>query len=196
MDNNRSEQEILLQVANGDVQAFRSLFDAYRDKIYFFLLRIVDTKESAEDIVQDTFLKVWLNREDLLTIRNFNAYLYQMAKNAAINGLRRKAMEAVILEGNPLISEDVDSEAQLLLKDLRGQVQKAVEALPPQQKKVYTLRRTEHYKIEEIADQLQISPLTVKRHLTEAIKAIRQTLHQSYKGDIIILLVIFRLIDP
>ncbi|RFS21905.1 RNA polymerase sigma-70 factor [Chitinophaga silvatica] len=196
MTNKPSIHEIITDVSNGDVMAFRALFDAYRDKLYFFLLRIVETKESAEDIVQDTFLKVWLNRNDLQNVKNFNAYLYQIAKNAAINGLRRKALEAVILESNQFTLEATDNEEQILLKDLRIQIQKAVEALPAQQRKVFTLRRNDHYKIEEIAEQLQISHLTVKRHLTEALKSIRHALKISYKEDIIIILVILRLIDP
>ena len=101
----------------------------------------------------------------------------------------------MILENNSLLPEGTDNEEQLFLKDLRIQIQKAVDALPAQQKKVFTLRRNDHYKIDEIADQLQISHLTVKRHLTEALKSIRNALKISYKEDIIIILVIFRLID-
>jgi RNA polymerase sigma-70 factor (ECF subfamily) len=96
-DKGHIEKELLQGVAEGNELAFGQLFHNWRDKLYFFILRIVDSSSITEDLVQDVFVKIWVNRETLSTIENFGAYLYTMARNEAISGMRRKASETVIL---------------------------------------------------------------------------------------------------
>lgn len=67
------DQKLLKQIANGDEEAFAELFHAWRDKLYFFILRIVNDSESAEDIVQDIFVKLWQNRSTLTHIEHFSS---------------------------------------------------------------------------------------------------------------------------
>lgn len=186
-----NERELLRRVAKGDETAFRMLFDAYRDRLYFYILRITGSKETAEDVLQNTFLKLWLNRQVLDGVQNFNAWLFRISQNDVMNGLRRKALEAVLLRGE-LAQPAPGMEAGELLhyKQVREIIQKAVGTLPPQQRKVYILRREEGLKIKEIADTLDISGLTVKKHLTAAQKTIRNALEAFFRGEGAILLFI------
>ncbi len=190
-----NEKALLLQVAKGDEKAFRTLFDAYRNRLYFYTLQITSSREMAEDIVQDTFLKIWLRRDQLNKINHFNAYIFQVAQNAVLSGLRRKATEAAILEGKlepPLAEAELDE--KLHFKLIKGVLQKSVDALPEQQKKVYMLRREEGYPIKEIAQIMDISEITVKRHLSQAQKTLRKALEDFFPFEGGILLVIFGLL--
>lgn len=191
-----NEKNLLFQVSKGDEKAFRVLFDAYHNRLYFYTLQITNSREMAEDIVQDTFLKIWLHRDRLTDIGHFNAYLFRVAQNAVFSGLRRKALEASILEGKleppPAEAEPVE---KLHFKMVKGVLQKAVDTLPEQQKKVYMFRREEGYPIREIAQIMDISETTVKRHLTQAQKTLRKALEDSFPYEGGILMVIFGLLS-
>jgi RNA polymerase sigma-70 factor (family 1) len=190
-----NERELLRQVAKGDEAAFRILFDAYRNRLYFYILRITASKEAAEDVLQNTFLKLWLNRQELDGVQNFNAWLFRISQNDVMNSLRRRALEATILQ-RELARPVPGMEAGELLhyKQVREIIQKAVDTLPPQQKKVYILRREEGLKIKEIAHTLDISPLTAKKHLTAAQKTIRVALDGFFRGEGAVLLFILSLL--
>ncbi|WP_166437187.1 RNA polymerase sigma factor [Niastella caeni] len=188
------EKALLVQVAAGNESAFRSLFDAYRNRLYFFIFRLTLSKEVAEDVLQDTFLKIWLNRDNLDRVEHFNAYLFRVAQNGVLTGLRRKAVEASILQDNQDPSPlQIIPDQQLHYKQVKATLQEAIETLPPQQKKVFLLRREEGRKIQEIATLMNISGLTVKKHLTAAQKTIRQALENSFPDDWAILLIILGL---
>ena len=118
-----------------------------------------------------------------------------MAQNGVISGLRRKAVEESILseKQNQQQTQEVPDQ-QLHYKQVKGVLQKAIEALPPQQKKVFLLRREEGRKISEIASLMNISGLTVKRHLTAAQKTIRHALETSFPDDWAILIIIWELL--
>ena len=140
---------------------------------------MVPTKP-AEDALQDIFLKLWTGRENLTAIENFSAYLYRMSHNHVINGLRRMALNTFILAELQRESAPgaLSADAELLRKQLQEKLNLAIETLPAQQKKVYTLSRINGLKHEEIARELNISLSTVKNHMTQALQAIR-----LYLGD-------------
>jgi RNA polymerase sigma-70 factor (ECF subfamily) len=191
------EKALLLQVAKGDERAFHVLFDTYRDRLYFYVLQIQDSKEIAEDIVQDTFLRIWLRRDQLPAIEHFNAYIFRMAQNAVMTGLRRKALETTILQEKMApVTTEAGVDDQLHFKLVKDVIQKAVSTLPEQQKKVYLLRREEGRRIREIAQALNISEITVKRHLNRAQKALRQAIEINFPYESGILLIIFGLLVP
>src|ERR1700754_3327510 len=92
-----NERELLQQVAEGSSQAFSQLFHAYRKKLYTNIFKLTDSRQMAEDIVSQVFLKIWANRHSLHTIDNFNAYLSRMAANHAYTAFRRMAKETLVL---------------------------------------------------------------------------------------------------
>lgn len=190
----QNEQVLLHQVAAGSETAFRTLYDAYRNRLYFYIFRLTLSKEVAEDMLQDTFLKIWLNRHNLLRVEHFNAYLFKTAQNGVLTGLRRRALETSILNDNKeAFPSQIIPDQQLHFKQVKNTLQEAIDALPPQQKKVFLLRREEGRKIDEIASLMNISGLTVKKHLTAAQKTIRQALENSFPDDWAILLIILGL---
>jgi len=166
------------RIAAGDQEAFAALFHLWRDKLYFFVLRITDSEARAEDVLQDVFTRIWQHRQQLTEVRNADAYLYSMARNQAITYLRQMARETVALarlsqaEPAPLAGSD----ETLFEKELREKLQIILQHLPPQQRQVFTLSRQHGLKKEEIAKELNISASTVKNHMTHALRTIRQEL--------------------
>lgn len=192
-----NEKELLRQIANGDERAFRSIFDAYHHRLYFYILQISSSQQVAEDIVQDTFLKIWLHRDQLPQVEQFNAYIFRVARNTVLSSLRRKALETVIVEQKlEPVPGAPDAHEQLHIKLVKEVLQQAVNALPEQQQKVYRLRREGGLSIKEVARLLGISEITVKRHLTLATKTLREVFDYHFPADSAILLIILGLLYP
>lgn len=169
-----NENELLLRTAKGDEAAFRVLYNHYRKKIYVLGLFLTKSEISAQELVQDVFLKVWEKRELLKEVDYFNAWLRTVARNTAMNYLRVKAMEKLSLarfdirENNICFTENdaADREYALLL-------QAAVKQLPLQQQKVYILHRQQGLSHQAVANELQISELTSKRYMKLALRSMR-----------------------
>ncbi len=177
-----NEKNLLQQVSEGNEQAFRQLFDTYKNKLYFYILKITESEDVAEDVVQNIFLKLWINRANLIQIQNLNAYLYRMSHNYAINGLKRMARETLALA--EIIKQEAKSynsaDENVIHKDVQQLLNKAIEQLPTKQKLVFKMSWNEGLKQEEIAQRLNISILTVKKHKGEALRKIRENIHTLY----------------
>jgi RNA polymerase sigma-70 factor (family 1) len=190
------EKQLLLQVSGGDEKAFAILFNTYRPKLYSYIIKITGSEEAAEDCVHDVFLKIWLQKEKLTDIQNLNAYLHRMAHNHALNGLRRMTKQALAIaeleKEKP--TENTTPEETAARKEVLQFINDAVNKLTPQQKQVFKLSREAGLKQDEIAAQLGISVLTVKRHLTDALNFLRKEVSKSYGSQAVCLWVVFRLV--
>jgi RNA polymerase sigma-70 factor (ECF subfamily) len=188
------EKELLQRIAEGSEAAFRQLFDAYRKKLYTYIYRITESKEVAEDTVQDIFLKIWAVRDTLPNIDNINAYLHRMAHNYAHDGFKRLAKESLLLEGLREQSfSHKDASHELISKEVRVYIQGIIDQLTPQQRKVFILSREEGLKQEEIAVRLNLSLTTVKKHMVDALRYLREEIGKSYGSQAIALYVVFGL---
>lgn len=187
---------ILCQVAEGNENAFRELYELYRNKIYFVSWKLLKSDSSAEDVLQEVFLKIWINRSKLPEIENFNAYLNTLLRNHIFNKLRKQANEERFVRevmvsntGTPNVTLDA-----VLLKESQNLLKKAVLRLPPQQKRAFELSRMEGKKHEEIALMLNISKETVKKHIMEASRSVKEFFNSEAQLPVLgILLVLYRL---
>ncbi|MFD2598206.1 RNA polymerase sigma factor [Sphingobacterium corticis] len=169
-------KSILAKVSEGDEGAFKTLFDMYRPNIYTTALRVADNEWMAEDIVQDTFVKVWLNKHLLTTIDNFEAWLYILARNITLNIVKKRDnYKAYAQEEAKAALIRIYPEADYLLQDkeFRNMLEEAIERLPPKQRETYQLIKEQHLKRHEAAALLKVSPETVKWNLDQAMKSIR-----------------------
>jgi RNA polymerase sigma-70 factor (family 1) len=167
--------ELIIRVVQGDEIAFGQLFREYKNKLYSFIFHLSGSATIAEDVLQDVFLKIWRDRDQLTGIDNFNAYLYRMAQNTAINVLRRQSREALLLnEVQRLAPEGVQGDELLAAKEVQTALQQTINNLPPQQRKVYQLGQEQGLTYEQIAGSLGISTSTVRNHMVQALKAIRE----------------------
>ncbi|MBS1665434.1 MAG: RNA polymerase sigma-70 factor [Bacteroidetes bacterium] len=177
------EKALLAGVARGDENAFRTLFHAYRPGVYAVALKLLSSSSQAEDALQEIFLKIWLNRDRLPEIQHFASYLHTVTRNHLYNVLRRQAYEEVFLRQlapPDAVAEDVLS--PLSLRELREMLQGVLSTLTPQQRKVFELSRLEGLKHEEIAEKLVISRETVKKHIGEALRVVREKMMKYRKA--------------
>lgn len=173
---------ILTALANDDEQAFAALYHKYHQKLFYFVLNLTQSQQTAEDTLQEVFVKIWADRKQLTGITNFNAWIFRITKNHVLNGLRRMAQETLILSE---IARDInagteDTYAILSYKDVHAVLKAGMNELPPQQKLVMELSRDEGLKYEEIGARMNISPLTVKKHASQALQYLREKIRRHY----------------
>lgn len=170
-----NESNLIGLLAEGNEKAFRKIFNFYSSKLFNYSFRITDNEELAEEIVMDTFLKIWINRADLIAIGRFDSYLYTIVRNQAFNAIKRRAHEAAILRELSLNNSEYHdcTEETVIYNDYKHLLHQAVNQLPPQQKLIYILSRDEGLKYDEIANQLELSKNTVKTHLKKAVSTLR-----------------------
>jgi len=187
------EEWILSEIAKGKQLAFGKLFNFYNDKVYGYALAILQSETLAEEVLQNIFLKIWLKREELTLIANFGGFLRVMVKNECLNNLKKIAIEKRNYNevSQQTSTFDYSTENAIQLRETERILVSAIEKLPPQQKMVYQLCQVEGLKQKDVAAQLQISPLTVKAHLRDAMKSIKTYLYAHQEIKNIALLFIF-----
>ncbi|WP_460432769.1 RNA polymerase sigma factor [Arachidicoccus ginsenosidivorans] len=174
----RQSPQLLIAVAQGNQQAFKQLVDQYSDRLGHFIAAITKDHALAEEIVQDIFLKVWQTRESLISIRDFQKWLFVISKHQAINSLRKAVtIEYGLEEKLPI---QVESQEQLLEKERRFcLLDAAIASLPTQQKKVFLLSRRAGRSYKQIAQEMNLSTHTVKKYLQLATNHIIKHIETS-----------------
>jgi RNA polymerase sigma-70 factor (family 1) len=165
-------------VSIGNEKAFKALFDRFSKNVYSKAFLILKNPAMAEDVIQEVFIKLWLNREKIADIHDFKAYLNVLTRNHVFNLLRKQAYHEKFI-GSLTHNESVDNKTafeSMLISELHERIHQVISSLPPQQKRVYELSRSEGLKHSDIARQLGISAETVKKHLSEAMRTLKKKL--------------------
>lgn len=155
---------------NGDTKAFEKLFYRHHKKLYAFLYRLLNSKEDAEEIVQDTFVKIWEKRDEFIEGYSFDSFLFTIAKNAFLN-LNRKKVNKKVFEDHLDFLDEISSaktDDYVIFEETRQIINTIIEGLPPKRKDIFLLRRIEGLSRQEIADKLGISIITVDSQLMKA----------------------------
>lgn len=187
------EPTLLAKIAGGDQRAFNMLFEHRQQLIFDIAYKLTKSRQRGREVVQDVFLKVWNKREELTEIENFGAWLNRSARNQSIDALRvlaRETLRQVELREEQLEQGDFSTLEKLEGEDTKRMLQLALEALSPQQRKVYQLCHEQGLKYEEAAKELNLSPGTVHSHMKQALKNLRQ-----YLGQLDALLVLMALMN-
>jgi RNA polymerase sigma factor (sigma-70 family) len=140
----KTDDHLLLnQIAEGNELAFCELYYRHVQFVYAAAFRLLKDESSAEDVVQEAFLKLWVNRERLSQVSNFPAYLHVLIRNHIYNKFRRMAYEETNLLGSMPESHASgrDTIEEVYYNELKAGLAKAVSQLTPQQKKAYLLSR-------------------------------------------------------
>lgn len=179
---------MLAQVALGDKASFTRLFDTFSDKVYSFAYHFSKSDADAKDAVQDIFLRIFLRRESLANIQDFDAYLFRCARNRFLNMFKQSARivlkEDFTETDNTIYETPLDA---LETKEMTASLHAAMDKLPSKQKQTYILRKEEGQSTRETAENMGISEVTVKEHLGKALKTLRK-IHLDYNSPSIILL--------
>jgi RNA polymerase sigma-70 factor (family 1) len=182
----------LADIADGDQRAFCHFFEAFKHKIYSFSYSFTKSPETAEEISQEVFVKVWSNRESLTAVENIDAWLSTITRNLCFNYLKHLALErkATVRMMKAQTRAEDDVEEYLSYKERLAEIDEALEQLSPQQRLIFNLNRGKGLKNEEIARQLNLSPNTVKTHMVIALRKIRLFL-ESHATHLFTLAVLF-----
>lgn len=168
-ENSYSDRQLLLQISEGDEQAFAVLVKMYSGLLFTYLVKLTKDRDIASDVVQDIFTQLWLTRESLKGVESFRSWLFVISRHHAVRMLKNIDRENKIRqEWHQLQADPVNMEArdQASLKEAYDNlVNNAIDRLPPQQKKVWSLARIEGKKYAEIAEEMHISRETVKKYL-------------------------------
>lgn len=169
---------LINQLIEGNEKAFRKLYDMYRNDLYRFSLSMVVLKPYAEEIVQDVFLKLWMNRETLKPDLSIKSYLFTITRNDTISFLKKaannkKMQEEIFYKSQKHVysTERYVREAELeIIKD------EALELLTPRRRQIFEMSRNEGKSYEEIAIELGISPNSVRNQMSMALETLRNFL--------------------
>ncbi|MDD2285058.1 MAG: RNA polymerase sigma-70 factor [Paludibacter sp.] len=174
------EKQYILELNRGSYRAFDALYSIYSRRLYAFALKMTKSHSDAKEIVQDTFVRLWLNRENVLPEDSFQAYLFTIAKNAILNKMRTLINMPVFVDYMEYMNERRLSENNITeaieMDEFRKKLEQAKESLSETQLKVFELSRELGYSHSEVAQQLNLSEQTVRNQLSLALKTLRKKL--------------------
>lgn len=171
----QDDLELIILVSDDDHAAFSMLYKRYWQKVYGVAREMTRSGELAEEVVQEVFIKVWTNRKRLPDVKCFRNYLFIIARNHILNGLRKKVSEESFLsrqESDPSSRLGLPEE-YVQSRELTSILQHAVARLPRQQQMVYQLADQGDLDHATISQIMGISKFTVKNHMQKAVHSIR-----------------------
>jgi len=173
-----SDEQLMSEIKAGNMLAFDTLYHKYNRRIYKFAVSILKSSEDAENILQDVFLKLWINRDNVEKDSSVRYYIFSTTYNSSITIIRGKMKESRFLESlkNMQDFEHDPVNLEIEYKELEGKLNEIIESLPERQKEVYLLHKVEGLKYSEIAERLNISVNTIENHMSRALKFIRERL--------------------
>ena len=193
-DNFSEERSLILRWIEGDEYAFCELYATYKNRLIYFAMRFLKSREYAEDVFQDAFTVVWQSRRFINPDASFSSYLYTIMRNRILNQLRNAANEEKLKESilSQALDYTEDTKREVMLNDLKSLISHALQQLTPRQREIFEMSREAQLSHKEIADKLGISVNTVQEHISTSLKLIRTYLIK-YSGseyvDLLLLLI-------
>ncbi|MCJ8209754.1 RNA polymerase sigma-70 factor [Mucilaginibacter sp. RS28] len=173
-----NEKRLFEEIASGSERALRLLYDRYFNTLYNYVLKTLKDEGIAKEVVQDVFLKIWENRDSLANVDAPQAYIYAITRNKALDYFRRLVKDAqladIVEESNLKSPHAADD--RMNVSDLKGLILEALNKLSDQKQKVFKMSRYEDFSHDEIADQLNLSKSTIKNHLSETLRYLKEQL--------------------
>jgi RNA polymerase sigma factor (sigma-70 family) len=174
----KEEQLHIEKLRNGSYLSFKFLYDLYVDSLYGYTLELTRSKLLANELVQDTFVKVWINRSSIRPELRFKSFLFRIAKNQMIDEFRKKLRDPLFEDylfhqTNPLIGEN-QIDLKVDFDDFNEHLRMAKKKLTPRQREVFELRKEQGYSTGEIAERFQITEQTVYNQLYHSIQILQK----------------------
>ncbi|KKX51291.1 MULTISPECIES: RNA polymerase sigma factor [Sphingobacterium] len=174
-----TDSQLIDSLKGDDQTGFVIIYHRFYKQLFFFILKYIKEADVAEEIVADVFVKVWNRRMDFPTMENLRAFVYISAKNASLNTIRAKRSKGIhesLSDYEDLLVDDKDAFSNLIHAELVHAIFTEVEKLPEKQKEVFNLTFLEDKTVEEIAEELAMSPSAVYTNRSRAINTIRHLL--------------------
>ena len=177
------QKELLIRLSQGDEAAFNAVYLSYSKPMYLRMMHLVKNADVVDELLQELFIKLWINRATLDTEKSFQSYMYTVAQNLVYNYFRKVASDQRLIQSllENGLEHYINGEDLLEKKQASQLFQQAIEQLSPQRKQVFSLCKIEGKSYEEASRILGISKATVNSHMTKSIQSIRNYLveHQD-----------------
>ena len=174
----KDERKMVELLKDSDHEAFNTLFRLYSSKVYRFSIGYLKSKEEAEEIVQDTFLRIWQNRSTIDRSYSFGGFIFTIAHNLILNRIR-KVRNQFALQNHLRITDLTQcnpTEDKIRQDDLELIRQSVLSELPRKRRIIFQLIRESEMSYQQVAEKLNISVKTVEAQMTEALKHFRKKL--------------------
>jgi RNA polymerase sigma-70 factor (family 1) len=173
-----SDEELMQEIKADNMFAFDILYKKYSKRIYKFGYSILKSTEDSENLIQDIFLNLWENRQNMRQDSSIKSYLFTVTYNSAITVIRKKVREGVFIDYLKSLQEinEAPVNVEIEFKELTYKLDEIINGLPQRQKEVYLLHRDKGLKYSEIAERLNLSVNTIENHMSRALKTIREKL--------------------
>lgn len=169
------DSRLIELLREGDPLSFEILFQKYYVRFYNFVFNLTKNSQAAEDIIQNVFMKIWINRASLRPDQSIHNYIYVLSKREMLNHIRdRKAyvqVERLVMAEQP--SEEVTDQS-MALKELDERIRRFIADMPEQRRKVFLLSRYRGLTNKEIAEMMGLSVRTVDRHINLALTSLKK----------------------
>ena len=182
-----SDKVFLERAKKGDEIAFRQLFEKYWQDLFQLACKRLRSKDDASDIVQEVFLSLWNNIQQVEIEDSLGAYLFVSLRNKIFNHYEKQALRLKYLLSqpfNPVQSEELIW-SNINSKELRSVVAAEISRMPAKMKEIYLLSREQQLSINDIAELLLLAPQTVKNQLHRALERIRESLRKNNLADFV-----------
>ena len=185
-----SSAEIIDLLQRDYEKAFMLIYEKYKNIIYSVALKLLKSRSLSEEIVQEVFLKLWTNRQKLIAVKNLDSYIFIITRNLVFDSLKKAAQDFVLQPEAMQTASLQEATTDFLIREKQMDeiIFNITQLLPPQQRVVFNLVKVDGLSYKKIAEKLDISPLTVKKHMALALKFIRQQLGNSLTVMILLLL--------
>ena len=172
------EKQLLGLLKNGSYEAYTYLYEKWVPLLFRFAYSLVKSKVTAEEIVQETFVKIWANHHTIDTDSSFKSYLFTITYHLVLREFRYRLNHPQMEDYLVLINDVAYSEQMTTQKNdfysFLAKLQKAL--LSPRQQKVFELNKEDNYSVKEIAEMLQLNEQSVRNLLSASLKIIRKEL--------------------
>jgi len=184
--------DVLTRLKNGDEAAFSAIYDRHYREIYNFIFTFLKQKQLAEELLQETFLTIWIQRERIDPLQPLEPLLFTICRRKVLDNFRRITSTEALKQQLLLTMQGManDTEEAIFYNDTIAFTNNALERLPRQQQVVFKLSRLEGLSYDEIAERTHLSKNTVRNHLVAALKTLR--LHFEEHGVIYLFLLLLR----
>lgn len=170
--------ELVAFLKDGDKSAFTEIYNRYKGLLYVHAYNRLRNQQEADDVVHELFASLWTKREGLELRTHLSGYLYQAVRNRIIDVISRKKVASEYMDSLQHFIDRTEAITDHLVREneLSALIEKEISALPPKMRTVFELSRKENLSHKEIAGQLELSEMTVKKHVNNALKILRTKL--------------------
>lgn len=178
------QRKILLSVRNGSEKAYQELYEQWVSRLYGFVFQYLKSKDATDDVVQETFLRIWSNRANLNPDVSFKSYLFTIAYHFLLKEMRRQLnnplMEDYVEYLNRSSTETAEAESLMCYDQFVNVLEKGKQHLSPRQRIIFEMNKEYGMSISEISEKLSITNQVVRNQLCMALKILRVELRQYY----------------